>query len=642
MISVVKKYFNNYATKLLFFSVFFSILLQNVSAQELIAEIIPSKTFYGIDDTVRLALKIKIPSKYHLYANPLGPGIGKPLQISVNGADNIIWHQVKKPLATKFKPSIGDWVWAYENQQVFFFSGDIKENFEGDINGTIHIDGLICNTDCIPVKKDVQFSVKVTKSSSGQLHYQSNPEIKELMKSTVDSMPLLVSEVYLNKSSITGIDLSGLTVKPPVTNTSVEWNYSPVEKKIDFNISLAILFGFLAGIIMNFMPCVLPVLGIKIISFSETRSSSSRKRALIKSLIFSSGMLSVFLILASFAAFANFSWGQQFQNPKVLVIIICTIVVFALGMFDVFMIMIPSSISSMGKKRNSGLTGDFFNGMFATILATPCSGPLLGATLAWTLTQKPLVIYAIFTSIGLGMAFPYILLSSSSTLSRMIPKPGVWMNDFKHFMGFVLLAFAVYLMIGLPGDMVISTIGLCLVFAFCITFYTRFAPFGSSVKRKFVFTIITLAMASSGLYFNFGVFHKMISSEKISSSDNISDTGEWKEFSVELIKDAHENRQNIIIDFTANWCVNCQFNKVTVLHSTRVSELIKKKNIVAIKADLTRPDPQIESLLHHLGSRSVPFLAVFPGNKPYEPIIMRDILNKKSLVDVLEKLENDR
>jgi thiol:disulfide interchange protein len=123
--------------------------------------------------------------------------------------------------------------------------------------------------------------------------------------------------------------------------------------------------------------------------------------------------------------------------------------------------------------------------------------------------------------------------------------------------------------------------------------------------------------------------------------NGITDQGEggWREFSVDELKKAHERGQNVMIDFTANWCVNCQFNKVTVLHTPQINNLIKEKNIVALRADLTRPNPQIESLLYHLGSRSVPFLAIFSGSNPYEPIIMRDIISKKKLVNILEKLE---
>lgn len=620
---------------MIFVLCFFFTHQSNASEEELHIDIIPSKSTYRTGDSVFLALKIKIPEKYHLYGNPLGPGIGKPFQISVDGVQNIIWNGVEKLKARQFKPPVGEWVWAYENQTVFFIKGLIPAGINGNMQGSVNFNGLICNKSCIPVEKSIPFTVLVNDNVEPQPHFQKNPELLKVLSSTVDTIPLSISNRPSVTSSIKGIDLSGFSITPPVQNKLMQWNYTPLEKKVEFNLLLAMLFGFLAGIVMNVMPCVLPVLGIKIISFTEARENS-RKKALLKSLVFSAGMLSVFMILASLASFANFSWGQQFQNPKVLVGIITVIVIFSLGMFDFFMILVPNSISSMGNVKRNGLAGDFLNGMFATILATPCSGPLLGATLAWTLTQQPLVIFTIFTSIGLGMAFPYVLFSTSRTLSGIVPRPGKWMNDFKHLMGFILLGFAIYLMIGLPQDMVVSTVGLCLVLAFCISIYTHYAPFGSTLKRKSIVALIALIVAFSGLYLNFGILYKTVSSDRVISTGDESE--EWKEFSLELLNEAHERKQNVIIDFTANWCVNCQFNKVTVLHTSKINELIKKKNIVAIRADLTRPNPQIESLLHHLGSRSVPFLAVFSGDKPYQPIIMRDLINKKSLVDVLENL----
>jgi thiol:disulfide interchange protein DsbD len=134
--------------------------------------------------------------------------------------------------------------------------------------------------------------------------------------------------------------------------------------------------------------------------------------------------------------------------------------------------------------------------MFATILATPCSGPLLGATLAWTLTQSAQVVFTVFASIGVGMAFPYVLFASSSSLSRLVPKPGIWMKDYKYLMGFVLIGMAVYLMKGLPQDMIVSTIGLCVSLAFAVIVYTRFAPWGASIRRKV--TMIIISMVSLG------------------------------------------------------------------------------------------------------------------------------------------------
>lgn len=606
------------------------------SQNELAVELIPSKNTYTAGDSIILALKIVIPEKYHLYGNPLGPGIGKPIEVSIDGARDVVWDGIRKPAARKFKPPVGEWVYAYDDQVVFYITGKIAPDISRNIEGIIHVEGLICNTACIPVKKEIPFSINLKEMAESDLHFKNDPDLLRLMASATDSFPISTRAVATEMPSVIGLDLSGLSVKAPSQNTLVQWNYSPLESRMNYNVWLAILLGFLAGIIMNVMPCVLPVLGIKILSFAEIRQSS-RKMAFIKSLVFSAGMLSIFLVLASLASFANFSWGEQFRNPAVLVVIIAIIVIFALGMFDLFMILVPANIASMGGKKRSGLAGDFLNGMFATILATPCSGPLLGATLAWTLTQKPLIIFTIFTSIGLGMAFPYILLSLSSKISSIIPKPGSWMNDFKHLMGFILLGFAVYLMIGLPQNMLVSTVGMCLALVFGIAFFTHYAPFGSSIKRKAAMGAITLIICFSGVYVNFGILYRAVSADEkeVTGQEN----GYWKEFSVDELKKAHELGQNVIIDFTANWCVNCQFNKVTVLHTSQISKLIKEKNMVAMKADLTRPDPQIESLLRHLGSRSVPFLAVFSGANPYEPVIMRDIINKKELVNVLKQLE---
>jgi thiol:disulfide interchange protein DsbD len=303
------------------------------------------------------------------------------------------------------------------------------------------------------------------------------------------------------------------------------------------------------------------------------------------------------------------------------------------------MILVPSSVSTLEKKSGSGLFGDFFKGMFATILATPCSGPFLGATLAWTLTQPALIVFTVFTSIGLGMASPYVLFSSSRRLAKLIPKPGSWMKDFKNLMGFLLLGMAIYLMIGLPQDMILSTIGLCLFLSFAIGVYSRFSPWGSNIVRKTVTGIIALFIIVSGVYLCFGILYNSFSHESASIAESKSDG--WVPFSPELIKNAHARGQNIMIDFTANWCMNCQYNEVMVLYTEDVNRLAKEKNILTIKADFTRKDPQIKSLLENLGSRSVPFLAVFSGDNPYEPVVMRDILDKTRLVRVLKNLKQN-
>jgi len=332
------------------------------------------------------------------------------------------------------------------------------------------------------------------------------------------------------------------------------------------------------------------------------------------------------------------SWGEQFQNPTFIVVLVSMMFVFALGMFDLFIIFVPNKISEMDMKQDtSGFWGNFAKGMFATILATPCSGPFLGATLAWTLTQSKLTVYLVFLALGIGMASPYILLASSKRLSRIIPKPGAWMEDFKYILGFFLIGFAVYLMIGLPRDMVLPTIVLLVALAAAIVFYGRVAPFGVSKLRKSVSLLLSLLLVYGGFHVGFKTIYLQFSEEKATAAEHAS-TVSWESFSVEILEQAHAENRSVMIDFTANWCMNCQFNKVNVYHTEEVEKLIKEKNILAIKADLTEDNPTIESLRNHLGSRSIPFLAIFNGDTPNTPVVLRDLVSKKRVINELQRL----
>ncbi len=609
---------------------------------ELLIHTVYDKDQYTSGDTIIVAMHVMIPEGFHLYGNPLGPGIGKPLSIKAGMNNGITWFKAQKQPATKFHPPMGKWVWAYEEKAIFFITGVIEGDIDDWVVDTVVIEGLICEKSCIPITKNVVISCNIAPETSSIKSFQYNRIMRKELFLAAD-LPLErrvpPRQIALDPDN----NLLNLTATIPIETENVipEWEYAPQESKVDFNLLLAVILAFLAGIILNVMPCVLPVLGIKILSFSQGAGSSKRV-VVTRSLVFAAGMISIFLVLASFAAFAGLSWGEQFQNPKMLVAIVCIIFIFALGMFDVFMILVPTKVTALERKSATGKVyrDDFIKGMFTTIMATPCSGPLLGATLAWTLMQKPMVIYTVFTAIGAGMAFPYILFSASSRLMKLIPKPGAWMEDFKHLMGFLLFGFAIYLMIGLPKDMIIPTIGLCMFLALAIMVYTRFSPFGSSMIRKITIGCIGVCIALAGWQVNFSVLYNFISDEAAVKAEKTG--GKWEAFTTKKLLDAHAQGRHVIIDFTANWCMNCQFNKVTVYHSKEVSELIKQKKILALKADLTQENPAAESLLHHLNSRSVPFLAVFPGDNPYNPIIMRDIVRKGSLLKVLKALNERR
>jgi thiol:disulfide interchange protein len=221
-------------------------------------------------------------------------------------------------------------------------------------------------------------------------------------------------------------------------------------------------FALLGGLILNLMPCVLPVIGLKVLSFVQ-QGGESRARIFALNLWFVLGLLFVFLLLATAAAFANLSWGQQFTFTWFKVTMVVIVFAFALSFLGVWEVPIPGfaqSASSSKLQQQEGPTGAFFKGVFTTLLATPCSGPFLGPVFGYTLAQPPLVTYIIFLSVGLGMALPYVVIGAFPSLVRWLPKPGAWMEIFKQLMGFVLLFTVVYLFTTINSDYLIPTLAL--------------------------------------------------------------------------------------------------------------------------------------------------------------------------------------
>jgi thiol:disulfide interchange protein DsbD len=600
--------------------------------------VIPSKAVYVPGDTVVIALRVGIPANYHLYGNPMGPGIGRPVTIGVSGAAGVAWLDIKKTKPKKYTPAVGEWVWAYDRQASFFLRG-IAPAADGEVKGLAVFDGLICHTSCFPRHLELPFTFRISAAAPAAAHFAGDRKTASSFADATGKMDFEKDAAADATALLPGptASLSGIALGATVAKSEKipAWNYKSREARSGFNIFLAIFFAFLAGIILNAMPCVLPVLGIKVLSFAQG-NQGSRKSAVIHSLAFSAGIISVFMLLAALAAFADYSWGKHFQDPKFLIGIIALIVVFALGMFDAYMIMVPSSLANLDGKHRDGMFGDFFKGIFATILATPCSGPFLGAVLAWTITQPPVVIFIVYASIGAGMSFPYVLLSASRRLSHQLPKPGKWMQDFKGLMGFLLLGFAVYLMFGLSSDLIVPTVLFCLSASFAVVIYGRFSPWGSSFLRKVVSIFLALCVAAGGLYGSFFIVYPSFSRVKAEGAELKS--GVWQDFSADSLLAANAAGRPAIVDFTANWCMNCQYNTIMVLDKREVTDLIRKKNVLALKVDMTMPNIVQDSLLHSLGSRSIPFLALFPGDRPNEPVIMRDILTKGKVIRELNKL----
>jgi thiol:disulfide interchange protein len=403
-----------------------------------------------------------------------------------------------------------------------------------------------------------------------------------------------------------------------------------------------LLFGFVGGIILNLMPCVLPVISLKIFGFIQ-QAGQSRQKILRSGIAFTAGIFAWFIALALLlialkAGGRDVTWGGfQFTNAYFVLVLSVIVLVFALNLFGVFEISLPQSMTRglLSTTERKDDLGSFFQGMFATVLATPCTAPFLGTALGFAFSQSPVIILAVFIAIAAGMSAPYLVLSAQPAWLRFLPKPGPWMVHVKQFMGFLLLATLLFLLYvlgaqrGLEGAIWAS----CFLLVISIACWMKGAfavPTASAAKRGLVLVLMLLLVLGSGIYFIGDKFQ----SAKIASADSQMRRG-WQGFTPERLQAELEQGHTVFVDFTAAWCLTCKFNEANVLESADVREAFQRHGIVKMKADWTNGDPVITKLLQQFGRPGVPLYVLYPG-KNAEPIVFPELLTKAM---VLEKVE---
>src|SRR5947207_1804470 len=405
-----------------------------------------------------------------------------------------------------------------------------------------------------------------------------------------------------------------------------------------------LLFGFLGGVILNLMPCVLPVISLKIFGFIQ-HAGQSRQKILRSGIAFAGGIFAWFiglalLLIALKAAGREISWGGfQFTNPYFVLALSVIVLVFALNLFGVFEISLPQSATRgvLGWTGAQGDVGSFFQGVFATVLATPCTAPFLGTALGFAFTQSPAIILSIFFAIAAGMSAPYLLLCAQPAWLRFLPKPGPWMVHVKQFMGFLLLATLLFLLYvlgaqrGLEGAIWASCFLLFVSIA-CWMKGSFIVATTSFAKRLIVFVLMLVLLIGSGVYFIVGKFHLA----RLASA-NSQLHGDWQAFTPERLKTELEQGHSVFVDFTAAWCLTCKFNEANVLESGTVREAFRRHGTVKLKADWTNGDPVITKLLQQFGRPGVPLYVLY-RSKSEEPIVFPELLTKSIILDKLETI----
>ncbi|MDQ3329368.1 MAG: thioredoxin family protein [Planctomycetota bacterium] len=405
------------------------------------------------------------------------------------------------------------------------------------------------------------------------------------------------------------------------------------------NLPLYLGLAFLGGLILNVMPCVLPVVAIKVMSFVQ-HAGDHRGRIFTLNASYAVGVIVVFLCFAALAALpqwfgwlfqaldlstTDFSFGKLFQSDRFNLAMAGVVFAMSLSLLGVFEIPIPGMIgSAAGSASHEGLSGAFLTGVFATLLATPCLGPFVGPVLFWSMKQSLAVTFLTWATMGLGMASPYLVFGLVPGAVKLLPKPGAWMVQFKQFGGFLLLATALWLLTSVRTDllmpMLVALLGIAL--ALWMVGMVQFSL--SPMKRR---AVSAAAVALGAGIAAFGYTLSVEPTHKLA----------WEPFSTARLNALRADNKPILVDFTADYCFNCKTNERLALNTEETKAIVERHGVVPLVADFSDGSSEIKQWLDSFGVVGVPLTVIFPADRPNEPIILEGVYSQTTLLKKLEE-----
>ena len=538
---------------LLFFIISFSFvsLAQKNSKKALIShehvslELISSVNSIHKENNLHLGLYFKLDPGWKIYWKYPGKA-GYPPNIDWTKSKNIKDLEILWPKPEKFKilgmESIG------YSKEVILPIKLILENNNEELLVNFDVDYLTCKKICIPFNDNLILNIPI-----------GDGEISKYEK--------IINE-YIDKS-----------------------NYSNYSNFFNPDSILFFLFiAFIGGVVLNFMPCVFPVLSLKIYYVlsqqQENISDKTIKRnflATILGIIFSFFILSLLIVFLKKIGH-NLGWGFQFQSPIFLFFMILILILFSLNLVDVFSIDIPiifkkflNRIINLNKK-SSEFFQNFFLGSFITILSTPCSAPFIGTAIGFAFVSPNQIIFLIFFCISLGLSSPYIILATKPQILSFLPKPGLWMRKFKYFLSLLLILTAIWL------------------------------------SKTLLIQINTIS--------------------------NDSKNNNWINFDTIKLSELINENNIVFVDITADWCLTCFYNKKTVLDRKKVKNIFETYDVKKIRGDLTKPNREINKYINSFGRFGIPFNAIYSSSAP-QGILLPEVLTVQNLLSTFENIKND-
>lgn len=676
---------------LLFLSLSFSILSWSLSAPEKFksdrSEVELLSSLDSIDaktNTLYLAVSYKFAPEWHIYWKNSGDSGTPPTfewesnQANVEFSD-ILWPAPKRiPL----EPLMS---YGYEHEVLLPVKLSLKQTLSSDLNIKLRANWLVCKIECVPESQNFEIKIPFSNTSvtsresesiqkyisrqaeyipqiSASFHkdaeyfnlkvlskipalFENLKEVyfysdeglrvkhatkQELAENTQDSITLAIArdandddtkttlsgilEIQRNDGTLQYIQLSG------ESGTAAPFSFN--------TFALSILFSFLGGLLLNLMPCVFPVLFLKIYALTKNNMLTNTQRKL-EAWAYGAGVVSSFLLLAIVlqllkgAGFAV-GWGFQLQSPAFVAAAFLLFVAMGLSLLGLYEVSGSFTGAGQSLTQKSGAKGSFFTGVLATLVATPCSAPFMGSAVGYALTRQSWESFPIFVFLGIGLAFPFVVLAYFPSLLKWIPKPGAWMEHLKQFFGFALLGTALWLLwifgTQQSSDALISALGAALFLALGL-WALRF-------KNK----VLRYSLVALSIFALFSFYKNAVSSSNVKESS--SNETQWESFSSEKIDSYLSQNKAVFIDFTASWCLTCQVNKKLVLNTSEADKIFTDNNIVRVRADWTNYDASITQALSKLGRQSVPVYAYYPAGKK-DPVILPELLSMDILTTAI-------
>ncbi|MGD8778077.1 MAG: thioredoxin family protein [Ignavibacteria bacterium] len=566
-------------------------------------------------------LKVEIKHGWHINSNKPNDEFLIPSEITAE-SNGIKLANVKYPeahiLALEFseKP-----VSVYEGKEEIELTFAVEENASIDkLTVEVKFEYQACNDKtCMPptsitdtITVEIKDNKKTVSTSPGKILKEKEKEQVNKEKSK-PSVTVKQEETHTQKVEEKTDTVQNIITKAPLETTQLSGE--------SITVFAAIAFAFLGGIILNLMPCVLPVLSLKIMGIIEQAGEAPREK-LKHGLLFTFGVLVSFWILAGLllvlrAGGEQLGWGFQLQSPGFVIVLSIFLFLFGLSMFGVFEIGTTLTAVGQGKKNRSAYMGSFTSGVLATVVATPCTAPFMGSALGFALSQPAYVSLLVFTILGLGMAAPYLVLTSIPKLLRFIPKPGAWMETMKQFMGFLLMATVLWLLWVLSlqtgSEGVIILLASLILISISGWIYGRWGNIAKEIKVRRTAQVAAALILIVALSFSLKNIEAKTSE---TTGIYIQGTIEWQQFSPELVEELRLENKPVFIDFTAAWCLSCQVNEEVAFGSEEVQKAFAEKGIVTLKADWTNKDETITKALAEFGRNSVPLYVYYaPGEE---------------------------